>query len=234
MERKLAIKLRKFNRVCPIAGSNEETIKVGSGVVVLTDRGEEYGTIIAFPKKYPKMVAQDVRLKKVIRYATADDLKNAEALPAKENEARTLSAQKAAEYELKLKIVDVEYLFDRKKVIVYYKGEKDKPTPDLKAYRKDLSTNLEAEVTLRAITPRDEAKFCGGQGPCGRPLCCAVWLNKPKHITVKMVKDQGFQISPTRTSGMCGRLMCCFEYDQPADRRTGKEAGNDKNRDQQR
>ena len=69
---------------------------------------------------------------------------------------------------------------------------------------------------------RDEAKFLGGLGPCGRPLCCTKWLNKPKHITVKMVKEQGFQISPTRTSGMCGRLMCCFEYEQEA-RKGGKK-----------
>lgn len=214
MERKLAIKLRRFNRICPIAGHDEESIKVGSGVVVLTDRGEEFGIIVSFPKKYPKLIAQDVRLKKVIRYTTAEDMKTVESLDEREAQAREVATQKAVEYELKIKIVDIEYLFDIKKVIIYYKNEKDKPTPDLKAYRKDVSSTLHAEVTMRSVTPRDEAKLCGGQGPCGRPLCCAKWLSKPRHITVKMVKEQGFQISPTRTSGMCGRLMCCFEYEQ--------------------
>jgi cell fate regulator YaaT (PSP1 superfamily) len=214
MERKLAIKLRKFNRICPITGYKDEAIKVGAAVIVQTDRGEEYGTIISFPKKYPKVVAQDVRLKKVLRYATSEDLKIISGLEEKEAGALQVASQKAAEYELKIKIVDAEYLFDTKKVSIYYKVEKDKSTPDLKAYRKDLSITLSAEITMRAVTPRDEAKLCGGLGPCGRPLCCAVWLSKPRHITVKMVKDQGFQISPLRTSGMCGRLMCCFEYEQ--------------------
>jgi len=125
-----------------------------------------------------------------------------------------LAGQKALEYELKLKIVDVEYLFDTKKVILFHKTDKDKTTPDLKAYRRDLAALLHAEITMRATTPREEAKFCGGLGPCGQSLCCACWLSKPKHVTVKMVKDQGLQISPPGTSGMCGRLKCCYQYER--------------------
>lgn len=214
MENKLAIKLRKFNRLCPITGYKEGSIKIGAAVIVLTDRGEEIGTIVSFSTKYPAASNQDVRLKKVLRYATEEDIRTVNALPQKEEEARLIAAEKTKEYELPLKIIEAEYLFDAKKVNLYYKIEKDKKTPDLKAYRKDLSTTLKAEVTMRNITARDEAKFMGGLGPCGRPLCCHMWLEKPRHVTVKMVKEQGYQISPIRTSGMCGRLMCCFGYEE--------------------
>ena len=123
-----------------------------------------------------------------------------------------------------LKIVEAEYLFDIKKINLYYKMEKDKKTPDLKAYRRDLSSTLQAEVTMRNINARDEAKFLGGLGPCGRPLCCHMWLEKPRHVTVKMVKEQGYQISPVRTAGMCSRLMCCFGYEDSGRAETrGKE-----------
>lgn len=212
MGNKLAIKLRKFNRVCPISGYKEESIKVGAPVIVQTDRGEEFGVIISCLKPASGL-SSDVRLKKVIRYATENDMKIVNALQAKEDEACAIASAKTKEYELPIKIVGVEYLFDTKKVHVYYKIPKESKTPDLKDYRKDLSTTLKAEVTMRMITPRDEAKFVGGLGPCGRSLCCVSWLQKPKHITVKTVKDQGFQISPTKTSGVCGRLMCCFEYE---------------------
>lgn len=214
MEKKLAIKLRKFNRLCPIAGYKEGAIKIGASVIVLTDRGEEFGTITSFPNKYPAASNQDVRLKKVIRYATEEDNKIAGNLDLRDEEAKNTALIKAKEYELNIKIINAEYLFDTKKVTIYYKVEKDKKTPDIKAFRKDLSSTLKAEVTMRSITARDEAKFLGGLGPCGRALCCVKWLDKPRHVTVKMVKDQGFQISPTRTSGMCGRLMCCFGYNE--------------------
>ena len=107
MEKKLAIKLRKYNRLCPIAGNEEGTIKVGQSVIVITDRGEEFGTIVSFPKKYPKMVSQDVKLKKVLRYATEEDLKIANSLESKEADARCQACQKIKEYELKIRIIDV-------------------------------------------------------------------------------------------------------------------------------
>lgn len=214
MEKKLAIKLRKFNRLCPIAGYKEDSIKVGGQVIVLTDSGEENGTIVAFSHKYPHSATADVRLKKVIRYATEEDTRIIKDLPRMDLEALTMATAKIQEFELKIKLIDVEYLFDTQKVNVYYKVQKDKHTPDLKAYRKDLGINLKAEVTMRSLTPRDEAKIYSGLGPCGRGLCCATWLEKPRHITVKMVKEAGFSISPTRTSGICGRLMCCFGYDK--------------------
>lgn len=227
MENKLAVKLRKFNRICPLRGYKEDSIKVGAHVVVLTNRGEESGVIVSFPKCTPPE-CMDVRLKKVIRYATEDDLKIINALGSKEQEILDLTAKKVKEYELPLRIVGVECLFDPKKINIYYKLINEGKNVDLKDFRKDISTIFKAEVNFRAVTPRDEAKFVGGLGPCGRCLCCMCWLEKPKHITVKMVKNQGLQISPTKTSGICGRLMCCFAYEDDSDKKEGKREQNDK------
>lgn len=209
----LAIRLRKFNRICPITGYREEAIKVGSSVVVQTDRGLEFGEIVSYQKGLPKALSRDVKLKKVIRYATQQDIDKVKSLPALESSAQKTSAEKAKEHELPIKIVNVEYLFDNSRVTIYYKVQEGKKVKNLRDLTRDLSTSLSARVNLRQVSPRDEAKLFGGFGPCGRPLCCAVWLEKPRHVTVRMVKDQGLAISPSKTSGMCGRLMCCLEYE---------------------
>jgi len=218
MEKKLAIKLRKFGRICPITGYKEEAIKVGASVVVETDRGVEFGQILSFPKGFPKNVSGDVRLKKVLRYATDEDLRIAETLDSMEDEATTFAMSKVKEHELPIKIINSEYIFDLKRVIFYYKLEdKKKKAPNLKEFARDVASKLKARADMKEINPRDEARIFGGLGPCGRNLCCASWLGKPKHVTVKMVKSLGLSISPTKTSGVCGRLMCCFSYEDKKD-----------------
>ncbi len=212
-KRNLAIKLRKFNRICPIAGYREEAIKVGAPVVVQTDRGLEFGEIVEFERGLPKAVSRDIKLKKVIRYATSEDIKKEKSIPGLETNALKLAMEKSAEHELPIKMVNVEYLFDTKRIIVYYKVAEGKKVKNLRDLTRDLSTSLAARVSLRQVSPRDEARLFGGIGPCGRPLCCYAWLEKPKHVTVKMAKQQGLSISPTKTSGICGRLMCCLGYE---------------------
>jgi cell fate regulator YaaT (PSP1 superfamily) len=214
MEQKLAIKLRN-NEICPITPKSEESIRIGYQVIVKTNRGEECGKIVAFPKRYPH-ISKEIQLKKVIRYATEQDIKTINQLPEKEARAQNIASAKSREFELPIKIISTEYLFDGSKIYFYYKVSKEQKIKGLREYRKDLSSILKAEVNLRNLNAREEAKHIGGLGPCGRNLCCAKWLNKSKHITVKMVKEQGFQISPLRTSGLCGRLMCCFDYEHEA------------------
>jgi cell fate regulator YaaT (PSP1 superfamily) len=217
----LAIRLRKFGRICPITGYKEEAIKIGALVIVITDRGEEIGQIIGFERGFPHSVAKDVRLKKVLRYATNQDILKAKELIDREEQALKLVFQKSQEYEIPIKVVSVEILFDGQRVFFYYKLQEEKKSPNLKQLIKDLSIQLKMRVDFKQISPRDEARFLGGLGPCGRGLCCAGWLEKPKHITVKMVKEQGLSISPLRTSGICGRLMCCLGYEhegQPKER----------------
>jgi cell fate regulator YaaT (PSP1 superfamily) len=210
---KLGIKLRKFNRVCLITGYREESIKIGSPVIVQTDRGVEYGEIVSFARGYPRALSRDVKLKKVVRYATAEDRDKEQQLTEREKQTLDETVKKVKEYELPIKIIALEYLFDASRLIIYYHvGEADKNV-NLRDFSRDLSTLFSARVDMRQVSPRDEARMFGGMGPCGRNLCCATWLDKPKHVTVKMVKEQGLAMSPTKTAGVCGRLMCCLEYE---------------------
>lgn len=211
--KKLAIRLRKFRRICPIAGYRKESIKIGAPVIVQTDRGIEYGEIVKYDRGVPKAFSREVKLKKVVRYATAEDAKKVSDLPGSESRATLAARQKVVEHELPIKIFDVEYLFDTNRVFIYYKVQEGKKVKSLRDLTRDLSSILKARVDLRQISPRDEARLFGGMGICGRELCCSRWLDKPKHVTVKMVKDQGLALSPSKTSGVCGRLMCCLGYE---------------------
>lgn len=186
---------------------------MGSKVIVETDRGLEAGQIISFERGFPRTMSREVRLRKVIRYANAEDLKLIESLDEKEEKAIRTAMQKVREHELPIKIINAEYLFDDKKVHFYYKVTHQKKSLNIKELTKDLATSLAAKVEVHLVSPRDEAKIMGGLGPCGRPLCCAVWLDRPRHVSVKALKEQGIAISQTKTAGICGRLMCCLQYE---------------------
>jgi cell fate regulator YaaT (PSP1 superfamily) len=182
-------------------------------VIVQTDRGVEFGEIVSCLRGFSRALSRDVRLKKVLRYATAEDVEKEKSIQKMETDAAGLVAQKVREHELPVKIINVEYLFDTSRVVVYYKTLNEKKALNLREFSRDLSVSLSARVDMRQVSPRDEARLFGGMGSCGRPLCCSIWLEKPRHVTVKMVKEQGLAISPTKTAGACGRLMCCFEYE---------------------
>jgi len=205
--------LRKFGQICPIAGYKEEAIKLGAKVIVETDRGLEAGQIVSFERGFPKNLTREVRLRKVIRYASAEDLRRIEALDEKEGNAMKLGMQKVREHELPIKLINIEYLFDDKKVHFFYRVTSQKKGLNTRELAKDLASALNAKVDMHLVSPRDEAKIIGGLGPCGRPLCCVAWLDKPRHVAVKALKEQGISISPTKTSGICGRLMCCLQYE---------------------
>ncbi len=112
-----------------------------------------------------------------------------------------------------MKLVDVEYTFDRNKIIFYFTAE---GRVDFRELVKDLASVFRTRIELRQIGVRDEAKMIGGLGPCGRPLCCSTWLGDFEPVSIKMAKDQNLSLNPTKISGLCGRLMCClkFEHDQ--------------------
>jgi cell fate regulator YaaT (PSP1 superfamily) len=169
--------------------------------------------LISFHHGLPRGLSRDVKLKKVVRYATAEDVEKAGQLPFLEEEAMAVVNQKVAEHELKMKVINLEYVFDLSRLIIYYKIDERKKAPNVRDLAKELSTLLKTRAEMKQVSPRDEARILGGLGPCGRPLCCSVWLEKPKHVTVKMVKEQGLALSPTKTAGVCGRLLCCLEYE---------------------
>jgi cell fate regulator YaaT (PSP1 superfamily) len=183
-------------------------------VIVETDRGIEAGQIVSFERGFPKGMTREVRLRKVIRYANADDIKKIEGLDGKEESVIRTAMQKVREHELPVKMINAEFLFDDKKLHLFYKVTNQKKGLNIKELAKDLAATLGAKVEMHLVSPRDEAKIVGGLGPCGRPLCCAAWLDKPRHVGVKALKEMGISISPTKTSGICGRLMCCLQYEE--------------------
>jgi len=178
-------------------------------VIVETSRGVEYGKIVVSPKFVDE---QDVvlPLKQVIRLATAED-----TLIVKENREATREAidvctKKIIEHKLDMKLVDVEYTFDRNKVLFYFTAD---GRIDFRELVKDLAAIFRTRIELRQIGVRDEAKLLGGIGPCGRMLCCSTFLGDFEPVSIKMAKDQNLSLNPAKISGLCGRLMCCLKYE---------------------
>lgn len=178
-------------------------------VVVETTRGVECGTVVI----NRKTVDEDdvvLPLKKVIRVATESDelqvRKNKEDAEA----AMDICLQKIYSHHLEMKLVDVEYTFDRNKIIFYFTAD---GRVDFRELVKDLAAVFKTRIELRQIGVRDEAKMLGGIGPCGRMLCCSTFLGDFEPVSIKMAKDQNLSLNPAKISGVCGRLMCCLKYE---------------------
>ncbi len=185
-------------------------IKKGDFVVVETARGVEFGECVTGKKNIgeDEIVAP---LKNVIRIATDED-KEANALnKEKEKEALSVCLEKIEKHQLNMKLIDVEYTFDNNKVIFYFTAD---GRVDFRELVKDLAAVFRTRIELRQIGVRDEAKMTGGLGPCGRSLCCSTFLGEFAPVSIKMAKEQNLSLNPTKISGICGRLMCCLNYEQ--------------------
>ena len=152
-------------------------------------------------------------LKKLIRIATAEDLQHLEENKRKKKEAFTICENKIAQHKLEMKLIDVEYTFDNSKVLFYFTAD---GRIDFRALVKDLAAVFRTRIELRQIGVRDESKMLGGLGICGRPFCCHTFLGEFQPVSIKMAKEQGLSLSPSKISGTCGRLMCCLKYEQEA------------------
>ena len=183
-------------------------LKVGDYVIIELDRGLEYGEVISESVADSKEVQES--LKKLLRVANQQDLKQIEDNKTKTKEARLNCQKKIEEHKLDMKLVDVEYSFDRSKLIFYFTAQ---GRVDFRELVKDLAKVFKARIELRQIGVRDEAKLFGGFGPCGRELCCARFLKDFEPVTIKMAKEQGLPLNPPKISGLCGRLMCCLSYE---------------------
>lgn len=150
-------------------------------------------------------------LKPIKRVATYKDLQQIEANKKAQEEAFEICKGKIEDHKLEMKLTDVEYAFDGSKIIFYFTAE---GRVDFRELVKDLAATFHSRIELRQIGVRDEAKMLGGLGVCGRPFCCSTFLNDFHSVSIKMVKDQGLSLSPTKISGCCGRLMCCLKYEQ--------------------
>ena len=191
---------------------DNHTLKLGDTVIVETSRGVECGKVAIANKEVQD---EDIvhPLKKLIRVATKEDLRRLEENARREKEAMKICEKKIAEHKLDMKLVDVEYTFDNSKILFYFTAD---GRVDFRALVKDLASVFRTRIELRQIGVRDESKMLGGLGVCGRPFCCSSFLGEFHPVSIKMAKEQGLSLSPTKISGTCGRLMCCLKYEQDA------------------
>ena len=185
-------------------------IEQGKHVIVETAMGKEYGEVAIANRIIPddKLVKP---LKKIIRVATNKDRKQHEENKEKEKEALKICEKKVKEHGLDMKLTDVEYKFDRSKLLFFFKAD---GRIDFRDLVKDLASIFKTRIELRQIGVRDEVRSLGGNGMCGRELCCCSFLGNFEAVSIKMAKEQNISLNPAKISGNCGRLMCCLKYEQ--------------------
>ncbi|MFN3365454.1 MULTISPECIES: stage 0 sporulation family protein [unclassified Exiguobacterium] len=187
----------------------EATLERGDHVIVETVRGIEYGEIV----QVGKQLGEDevvLPLKTILRVADSKDAEIVQDNRLAAFDAHAVCEEKIREHRLEMKLVDVEYTFDRNKVIFYFTAE---GRVDFRELVKDLASVFRTRIELRQIGVRDEAKLLSGIGPCGRVLCCSSFLGEFEPVSIKMAKDQNLSLNPNKISGVCGRLMCCLKYE---------------------
>jgi len=192
-------------------------LAAGDLVVVETDRGHALGTVARTPGP---MTPGGPHLQKVVRKADQRDLARQEGNAQKEREAHRLCLTRIRERQMGMKLVKVDYVFDASKAVFYFCAE---GRVDFRELVRDLAQTLHTRIEMKQIGARDETKLIGGVGPCGRELCCSTWLREFQAVSVKMAKEQGLSLNPSKLSGMCGRLKCClrYEYDTYLELRRG-------------
>ncbi len=187
-------------------------VRAGQGVIIETSRGIEYGECV----KGNTMVEDEsvvAPLRPLVRIATEKDLDTVARNREKEKKAFHICQEKIAAHGLDMKLVEVEYNFEGNKILFFFTSE---GRVDFRALVKDLAGIFHTRIELRQIGVRDEAKMLGGLGICGRPFCCASFLDDFQPVSIKMAKTQSLSLNPTKISGTCGRLMCCLKYEQDA------------------
>ena len=179
-------------------------------VIVETSQGEEYGEVAISNRMVPDETVVKP-LKKVVRIATYKDKKHYEENKQKEKEAFEICLKKIKEHKLEMTLTDVEFKFDDSKVLFYFTAD---GRIDFRDLVKDLAAIFKTRIELRQIGVRDEVKRIGGNGICGRELCCCSFLGNFETVSIKMAKEQNMSLNPSKISGSCGRLMCCLKYEQ--------------------
>lgn len=179
-------------------------------VIVETSQGQEFGEV-AIANRVVEDESILKPLKKVIRIATQKDKKHNEENKKKEKEAFDICNKKIKEHKLDMTLTDVEFKFDNSKVLFYFTAD---GRIDFRELVKDLATIFKTRIELRQIGVRDEVKRIGGNGICGRELCCCSFLGNFETVSIKMAKEQNMSLNPSKISGNCGRLMCCLKYEQ--------------------
>lgn len=187
-------------------------IEKGMNVIVDTAMGEEYGEVVIAKKEVEDDQVTEP-LKKVVRITTEKDEKMRLQYKSKEKDAFKTCLEKIEKHGLPMKLIDVEYKYDGSKLIFYFTADK---RIDFRELVKDLAAVFRTRIELRQIGVRDEVKRCGGNGICGRQLCCCSFLGNFEAVSIKMAKEQNLSLNPSKISGNCGRLMCCLKYEEEA------------------
>jgi cell fate regulator YaaT (PSP1 superfamily) len=188
---------------------NDLPLMRGDRVLVETDAGLRLGTVVFEPHEADRSI--DVAsLPAVIRIATDEDFHAEENLLQHEARAKRLCVEKIRERRVPMKLINAEYSFDGRRATFYFTaGDR----VDFRNLVRDLSLALNVRVEMKQIRAREETKVTGAVGPCGRELCCSSWLRDFDAVTVKMAREQGLALNPSRLAGMCGRLKCCLKYE---------------------
>ncbi|PON18200.1 stage 0 sporulation protein [Candidatus Entotheonella serta] len=183
----------------------------GDKCVAESENGVEIATVV-LPPEEREINTEQTSIKPVMRQATVEDLEEAEGYRVLAQEAFALCRQRIAEMHMPMKLVEVEYTLDGRKAIFYFTAD---GRVDFRQLVRSLASSLQTRIEMRQIGVRDEAKKLGGYGTCGRPLCCSTFLTEFAPISVRMAKEQGLALNPSRISGVCGRLKCCLAYEIP-------------------
>ncbi|WP_096272297.1 PSP1 domain-containing protein [Paucisalibacillus globulus] len=204
----IGVRFKKAGKIYYFDPAGQD-IELDSYVIVETVRGIEFGKVVIANKQVEE---EDVvlPLKKVIRAATDKDKLTVMENKEYADKAFVACSDKIEEHQLDMNLVDVEYTFDRNKIIFYFTAD---GRVDFRELVKDLAAMFKTRIELRQIGVRDEAKMLGGIGPCGRMLCCSTFLGDFEPVSIKMAKDQNLSLNPAKISGLCGRLMCCLKYE---------------------
>ena len=188
------------------------SVSAGTGVIVETARGLEYGTCVQGNTTVPDQTVVQP-LKRMVRVATDADRKTLERNKKRADEAFIVYKRKIEERGLDMNLVTAECTFDMNKMLFYFTAD---GRVDFRELVRDLAGIFRTRIELRQIGVRDEAKMIGGLGTCGRELCCSSYLDDFHPVSINMAKDQNLSLNPAKISGTCGRLMCCLKYEHEA------------------
>ncbi len=200
---------------------NKLNLKINDNVIVETSRGIEFGTIVKETKPVNKNL--ELEFKPILRVATKKDFKTYEQNKVDAKKALNVCEEKCKQFNLHMNLIEVEYTFDRSKLLFYFTAE---GRVDFRELVKSLASIFKTRIELRQVGVRDEAKILNSIGICGRSLCCSTFLYNFQTVSLKMAKDQNLSLNPSKISGSCGRLMCCLNYEQETYEQLNKNLPN--------
>ena len=208
MEKVVGVRFKQAGKIYYFA-PNHLHFNLDDGVIVETSRGMEYGYVVMMPRDVD---GEDLvlPLKPIVRKATPRDRKQLERNKEREASAFDICLKKIKKYQCPMKLLRVEYTFDRSKIVFFFTAD---GRVDFRELVKDLASVFHTRIELRQVGVRDEAKQISGIGPCGLTLCCASFLGEFAPVSIRMAKNQGLSLNPCKISGVCGRLMCCLRYE---------------------